>query len=108
MSKKVRADGWIEHDCMSYKEALAEARKISSELEYPRDFVSRQRCRVVTWLHADGSRFEVNSAAVRKFDDYIAIFTEHHGDFVYHIDDLDWVKEHWRPKHIYYNKDNSK
>jgi len=90
---------------MSYKEAFIKAQEINKELEISA-FTSKKKARVVSWLHGDGSRFEIVFACVKKISkDFIAIFTEHQGIFVYHIDDVDWIREHLRPKSIYVNKD---
>jgi len=89
---------------ISYKEALEKANKINKKINID-DFNMGKGARIVSWLHSDGSRFEVASACVRKISkNFIAIFTEHHGIFVYYTDDLEWVREHLRPISIYFNE----
>ena len=96
----------VSEPIMSYKEALKKANAINKELGLEAfHSKSKKRTRIVSWLHSDGSRFEVASACVRKISkNFIAIFTEHHGIFVYYTDDLEWVREHLRPISIYFNE----
>ena len=85
------------------------AKKLSDEVEksivFPDDFVVRKRYKVIEFLHGDGTYCSFMSACFRKIaDDWIAIYTEHHGNFVYHTDDVRWVRESRRPKNLYYNE----
>lgn len=89
---------------MTYKEALEKAQRTNKALSID-SFISNGKSKMVSWLHGDGSYFEIENACVKKIGkDYIAIFTEHHGVFVYHTDDVDWVKESLRPSTFYVNK----
>jgi hypothetical protein len=53
-----------------------------------------KRARIIAVQHADGSYLEFHGAAYEKLDcDWLAVFTEHHGYFVYHWGDVKWVRE---------------
>lgn len=39
--------------------------------------------------HEDGTELDFNYAFVRKEDEWVFIFTEHHGFHVYHMEDLE-------------------
>ena len=92
---------------VSYNEAKKLADEMVSALECPMDFVVRKRARIILVQHGDGSRLEFHSACFRRiYDDWIVIFTEHHGTFVYHVEDVDYVREYLDFKSLYYNKDN--
>jgi hypothetical protein len=77
-----------------YKEAVELARKIlESEAG---DRKSGIFGKTIRFRHCDGSECEFRYASSRKLDKkgkWIAIFTEHHGLFVHHYDDLEWVVE---------------
>ena len=40
------------------------------------------------YSHMDGSRCEFENSFIEQFDEYVAIYTEHHGYFIYHWTDL--------------------
>ena len=91
---------------IGYKDAKKLAKEIGNELVYPDDFVVNKRAKVIEFLHMDGTNCSFTSACFEKIaDDWIAIYTEHHGEFVYHTDDLEWVRESLRPEILYYNED---
>jgi hypothetical protein len=53
-----------------------------------------KQARIIAVQHADGSYLEFHSAAYEKLDDdWLAVFTEHHGYFVYHCEDVKWIRE---------------
>jgi hypothetical protein len=45
--------------------------------------------KVISVYHCDGSHLEFHSACFEKYSsDFFFVFTEHHGNFVYHKDDV--------------------
>ena len=89
---------------IGYKDALKLAADVGKTLVFPDDFVIKQQCKVIEFLHVDGSYCKFVSACFKKIaDDWIAIYTEHHGKFVYHTDDVKWVRVSSRPENLYYN-----
>lgn len=44
--------------------------------------------RSVTIVHADGSVLHYRHALLMQSGEYLAVFTEHHGFHVYHVEDL--------------------
>ena len=91
---------------LSYKEAVKKANEIDGTLTC-QDFVVRKRSRVIEFLHSDGTYCKFVSACFKRItDDWVAIYTEHHGIFVYHTEDIKWVCESIRSKYIYYNKND--
>lgn len=87
---------------------LLEAREMAGKLEKVKnlhDFYVRRRYRIIALVHKDGSFFEFHRSAFQKLDDeWFAIFTEHHGTFVYSIEDIERIKE-WNSGKILYNND---
>ena len=84
---------------IGYKDAKSLAEVVGKSLSCPEDFVVRKRARIIEFLHMDGTYCKFASACFKKIaDDWMAIYTEHHGTFVYHTDDLEWVRESRRPK----------
>ena len=90
---------------IGYKDAKIKAEEIRKVLS-SKDFVVRKRARVIEMQHCDGTYCKFVSACFRKIaEDWMAIYTEHHGMFVYHTEDLKWVRESRRSKGLYYNGD---
>ena len=93
---------------LGYKDAKILADKISKEIEFPKDFIIRKRAKIIVIKHMDGSVMEFHSACFRKLDeDWMVVFTEHHGDFVYHKDDLISIEEHRRTGPFHYYNENA-
>ena len=91
---------------IGYKDAKKLADGVGKALSYPKDFVVRKRARVIEMQHCDGTYCKFISACFRKVaDDWISIYTEHHGTFVYHTEDLKCVRESRRSKSLYCNND---
>ena len=90
---------------IGYNDAKKIAEEIGKDLVFPENFVIDKKCKVIEFLHGDGTYCKINSACfVNIEDDWIAIYTEHHGNFIYHKDDLKWVRESKNPNILYYNK----
>jgi len=84
-------------------EAYKIAKEINEKLD-PKDFIVKKRARVIAVYHGDRSYLEFHSACFREIsEDFMAVFTEHHGYHVYHVDDVDWIREWLSPKCLYYN-----
>ena len=80
---------------ISYKDVCEKANEIKNKLDRF-CFVSEDKPgfpRVISWKHFDDSFFEIKSACYSYIGDFIIIFTEHHNNFVYHLEDIRWVKE---------------
>ena len=101
---------------MSYKEAQEEAKKIADEMEashsaskpYVSFLYDRDVPRIICFKHCDGSFFRFRSSCYREIDkDWFVIFTEHHGEFVYHKEDVEYVREEivTSQKYLYRNQD---
>ena len=90
---------------MNYSEAKVRAENCYKTIM---DFVVTgengiEQPRVIAVKHVDGSYLEFHSAAYEKLnDDWLAVFTEHHGYFVYHCDDVKWIRQlSYRDLYIY-------
>jgi len=91
---------------LNYKEVLKKAEEINKTLTC-NDFIVGKIAKVIEFLHGDGTYCKFVSACSERIDiDWIAIYTEHHGVLVYHVEDLKWVREAIRSQSIYYNKEN--
>jgi hypothetical protein len=80
---------------MDYKEALKRAKQANKRIDL-HSFIVNKKPRIIAVKHHDGSYLEFHSAAFFKLDDkgeWMAVFTEHHGIFVYHFEDVKWIKE---------------
>ena len=42
----------------------------------------------VSYIHIDGTQCEFVGSFIEQFDEWVAIYTEHHGYFIYHLTDL--------------------
>ena len=42
----------------------------------------------VSYIHIDGTQCEFVGSFIEQFDEWVAIYTEHHGYFIYHWTDL--------------------
>ena len=69
------------------KQIKALAKKIDKTLKADKDFKD-----TVYIEHLDGTKMELHYATYRKDEEWITIFTEHNGIFVYHIEDLEFHK----------------
>jgi len=88
---------------IGFKEAQKLVEEMNKKLDI-NDFIVMKRARVIAVLHGDGSYLEFHSACCKRISkDFYAVFTEHHGNHIYHTDDVDWIKEWKRPKCLYYN-----
>ena len=89
----------------NYKDAWAYAIEIDKTL-LVHSFISKKRNRIITIQHMDGSYLELHAACFKKFNNnWFAVFSEHHGRFVFHKDDVKKIDESFSPKCLYYNKD---
>jgi hypothetical protein len=78
---------------MNLKQAKKELDQISKTLDLNAFIVNKQP-RIISVYHFDGSYLEFHSASFKKLDDeWMAVFTEHHGNFLYHFEDVRWIKE---------------
>ena len=78
---------------MNLKQAKKKLDQISKELDL-NAFYIKKRQRIIAVYHFDGSYLEFHSACFKKLDDeWMAVFTEHHGNFLYHFEDVRWIKE---------------
>lgn len=90
---------------MNLLEAQEKAAQIGKTVNL-KDFYVRRRYRIISLTHGDGSFFEFHRSAFVKLDDeFVAIFTEHHGTFVYGVEDIVRIKEWNSGKVLYNNKD---
>jgi len=56
--------------------------------------------RVIAIKHHDGSYLEFHSAVSKEIDkEWLAVFTEHHGNHIYYHEDIKFVTE-WEIGHI--------
>ena len=83
---------------MNLKEAKIMAEKLDKELDLHAFIVDKKaevkRARIIVVQHHDGSYLELHSACFQKLDEeWMVVFTEHHGVFVYHFEDVRWIKE---------------
>jgi len=107
-SKKTNED-WtitpeqIDQYVINRKEALKIAKEINQKIDIGR-FTVKGRSRIIFVQHGDGSKLEFHSACFSKLsDDFMAVFTEHHGYHIYHVDDIDYIKEWLNPINLYFN-----
>jgi hypothetical protein len=71
---------------MNYNEALAKAEEI-----YNGESVAMDE--TIAFRHCDGSECQFNHAAFRTIDEsWMVVFTEHFSKFVFHREDVEWVK----------------
>jgi hypothetical protein len=70
---------------MNYKEAVEKAKEINKTLSY------KDLNGTVCFRHGDGSECKYANSTYIKEDEWIFIFTEHHGVLVYHCEDLDRI-----------------
>lgn len=81
---------------MNYKQAIKKANKLN-KIVTNNDFVTKENNRVANIIvvnHMDGSYFEFCSAAFEKMDnEWMVVFTEHHGVLVYHFEDVKSIRE---------------
>jgi hypothetical protein len=78
---------------MNLKQAKKELDQTSKTLDL-NAFYIKKRQRIIAVYHFDGSYLEFHSASFKKLDDeWMAVFTEHHGSFLYHFEDVKWIKE---------------
>lgn len=74
---------------MDYREAQQKMEKITKAAWLPSDF-----SRTIWFKHMDGSECKFHGAKFVRMDkEWLCIITEHHGEFLYHHEDLEWVKE---------------
>ena len=109
--KVATVDAEIDMDRIhEYVQNRTKAFKLAQEMDETieiKDLIIRKRWRVVAVKHGDGSYFEFNGACFRKImKDFMVVFTEHHGFHLYHIDDVDFIKEWRSPKTLYFNTNN--
>lgn len=78
---------------------LKKIRKIADEYDAKLLATDPRFHRAVTLNHEDGSHLHFDSAFLMRIQSvWIACFTEHHGVFVYHADDLSSYEE-LEPRH---------
>ena len=78
---------------MNYKGAQEKADKLCKSVGLD-ELIDGKSPRVIAIQHEDGSYLEFRSAFFRKLDDeWMVVITEHHGVFVYHFEDVRWIKE---------------
>lgn len=83
---------------MNLKEAKIMADEIDKKLDI-HAFIANKKARIksvriIAVQHHDGSYLEFHSAAFQKLDkEWMVVFTEHHGTFLYHFEDVRWIKE---------------
>jgi hypothetical protein len=78
---------------MNLKQAKKELDKCAKTLDL-NAFIVNKHQRVIAVYHFDDSYLEFHSACFKKLDDkWMAVFTEHHGNFLYHFEDVEWIKE---------------
>ena len=86
-----------------------EARKLALETDKKTifsDFIIDKKSRIIAISHGDGSYLEFHSACFKKLNkEWLAVFTEHHGIYLYHIDDIKNIKELSSSILLYSNKD---
>ena len=83
---------------MDYNEAEEEMERLRKTLDYREDFIIDGMLKIVGVRHRDGSYLEFHSAAWKQIDEeFMAVFTEHQGDHLYHREDIftihEWKKE---------------
>jgi hypothetical protein len=89
---------------ISYDEAKALMEEMAKSVSMY-DMILRRKGRVITVEHLDGTKLEFHTACYRKVHHYwVAIFTEHHGDHLYHIDDLLKITQHYDGIHLFYQE----
>lgn len=71
---------------------LREAKKKAQEIEDTLTATDFQWQHRVYMEHDDGTVLDFNYAFLREEDDWYYIFTEHHGFFVFHKDDVVYYK----------------
>ena len=78
---------------MNYKEAKEKAQEMHDKLT-GYEFAENKKARIIAVKHCDGSYLEFHSATFEKLDEeWTAVFTEHHGMFVYHFEDVEYIIE---------------
>ena len=80
---------------ISYRDVCSKADKLKKKIDRF-CFISENKPnspRVISWKHMDDSFFEIKSACYSYIGNFIIVFTEHHNHFVYHLEDIKWVKE---------------
>lgn len=75
-------------DSIGYEQALERAFEIDDKLTAA-DFKWQHRVYIE---HEDGTILDFNYALLRQENDWFYIFTEHHGSFVFHKDDVAYYK----------------
>ena len=60
--------------------------------------------RILTIQHVDGSLLKFVSAVFRRVSDFVFVFTEHHGNFLYQETDISSVKEDVVTRTVYEDK----
>lgn len=84
---------------MTYKEASQKASEIDKSLTL-KNFHDR-----IYIEHCDGSKMEFNYAMYKKLSkEFMVVFTEHHGYFVFHVEDVKKIEKIERTN-IYYNEE---
>jgi len=74
---------------VGYKEANDWANEVAEGLTaYDFDFTDW-----VALNHSDGSKFVFRYAFRREFHDFVGVFTEHHGHYVFHKEDLEDIRD---------------
>ena len=73
---------------MKYKEVLQYAKEKDSTLMSGKDFIGTSTVR-----HNDGTVLILEFSCYEEKEGWLIFFTEHHGLFVYHTDDMDWKFE---------------
>ena len=78
---------------MNLKQAKKELDKYAKTLDLNAFYIKKHQ-RIISVYHFDGSYLEFHSSCFKKLDDeWMAVFTEHHGNFLYHFEDVMWIKE---------------
>jgi len=78
---------------MTVEELFAARKKAHAYSRELRSDDPRLRHTVIVW-HRDGTMLCFRYAFVLRMGHYIAIFTEHHGEHVYHEEDVDCVDQY--------------
>lgn len=84
-------------DSVPLREARQRAQEIDDKLT-AYDFQHGSRVYV---KHEDGTELDFNSAFLQKDDEWVYIFTEHHGFHVYHLEDLEKCMSYQEPQEEY-------
>ena len=81
---------------MNYKEAKSKLEQINKKLTIY-DFINNKKSKkikIVEIRHCDGSYLKFYHACIKKLDkEWTVVCTEHHGNFLYHFEDVEFIRE---------------